>query len=154
MFLGIDRYPLERQCSVVGSMTMKSSAEDDRTVTMPAQNDGGAHNVGLVLDDDELIRESVAAVLEDMCDCVYQGRDGVEGLRLLNEHPDISLVVTDIAMPRLDGLAFANAARQLHPDLRVLFVSGMQRPPESETFLEKPFPLRALVSAVNELLDA
>jgi CheY-like chemotaxis protein len=133
---------------------MDSSAKDDRIVATPEQDDSGAHNVGLVLDDDALIRESVAAVLEDMCDCVYQGRDGVEGLRLLNEHPDISLVVTDIAMPRLDGLAFADAARQLHPDLRVLFVSGMQRPPASEIFLEKPFPLRALVSAVHQLLDA
>jgi len=154
MFLGIDRYRLERQCGVVGSTTMESSAKDNRIVTTPVQSDCGAHNIGLVLDDDALIRESVAAVLEDMCDCVYQGGDGVEGLRLLNEHPDISLVVTDIAMPRLDGLAFANAARQLYPELRVLFVSGMQRPPESETFLEKPFPLRALVSAVHQLLDA
>ncbi len=112
------------------------------------------HNVGLVLDDDALVRESVASILEDLCRCVYQASDGVEGLRILGEHPDISLVVTDIAMPRLDGLAFANVARQMHPGLRVLFVSGMQRPPPSETFLEKPFPLRALVSAVNQLLEA
>jgi CheY-like chemotaxis protein len=133
---------------------MDSNGKGDRIVTIPAQTDGTAHNIGLVLDDDALIRESVVAVLEDMCDCVYQGGDGVEGLRLLSEHPDISLVVTDIAMPRLDGLAFADAARQLHPDLRVLFVSGLQRPPASEIFLEKPFPLRALVSAVHQLLDA
>ena len=133
---------------------MDSNGKDDRIVTTAAQNDASAHNIGLVLDDDALIRESVVAVLEDMCDYVYQGGDGVEGLRLLNEHPDISLVVTDIAMPRLDGLAFADAARQLHPDLRVLFVSGLQRPPASEIFLEKPFPLRALVSAVHQLLDA
>ena len=132
---------------------MDSNGKDDRIVTTAAQNDASAHNIGLVLDDDALIRESVVAVLEDMCDYVYQGGDGVEGLRLLNEHPDISLVVTDIAMPRLDGLAFADAARQLHPDLRVLFVSGLQRPPASEIFLEKPFPLRALVSGVHQLLD-
>ena len=117
-------------------------------------NTGSNQNVGLVLDDDALVRESVATILEEMCDCVYQAGDGVEGLRILDEHPDISLVVTDIAMPRLDGLAFADAARRLHPGLRVLFVSGMQRPPPSETFLEKPFPLRALVSAVHQLLEA
>jgi CheY-like chemotaxis protein len=117
-------------------------------------SNGSEHPVGMVLDDDAAIRESVAAVLEDMCDCVYQAGDGLEGLKLLGEHPDISLVVTDIAMPRLDGLAFADAARRAHPELKVLFVSGMQRPPASETFLEKPFPLRALVSAVHQLLDA
>jgi CheY-like chemotaxis protein len=115
---------------------------------------GGAHQIGMVVDDDVAVRESVAAVLEDVCDEVYQASDGMEGLELLDEHPGISLVVTDIAMPRLDGIAFASAARRLYPGLKVLFVSGMQRPPDSESFLEKPFPLRALVSAVHQLLEA
>ena len=83
---------------------------------------------------------SVAEVLEDLCDQVYQAADGQEGLEMLERHPDISVVVTDIAMPRLDGIAFASKARRLHPELKVLFVSGMQRPPASEEFLEKPFP--------------
>ena len=121
------------------------------TTTASAAN---SHNVGLVLDDDALVRESVATILEDLCHRVYQAGDGVEGLKILGEHPDISLVVTDIAMPRLDGIAFADAARQLHPGLRVLFLSGMHRPPPCETFLEKPFPVRALVSAVSQLLEA
>jgi len=112
-----------------------------------------SHQVGMVVDDDAMVRESVAAVLEDVCDEVYQAGDGLEGLELLDAHPDISLIITDIAMPRLDGIAFADRARRLHPDLKVLFVSGLQRPPASETFLEKPFPLRALVSAVHNLLE-
>jgi CheY-like chemotaxis protein len=111
------------------------------------------HQVGMVVDDDEVVRESVAAVLEDVCDEVYQAGDGLEGLEVLDAHPNISLIITDIAMPRLDGIAFANQARRRHPELKVLFVSGLQRPPASETFLEKPFPLRALVSAVHELLE-
>jgi CheY-like chemotaxis protein len=112
-----------------------------------------AHPVGMVVDDDAMVRESVAAVLEGVCDEVYQAGDGLEGLEVLDAHPDISLIITDISMPRLDGIAFANQARRLHPELKVLFVSGLQRPPASETFLEKPFPLRALVSAVLQLLD-
>lgn len=116
--------------------------------------DCGPCQIGMVVDDDVAVRKSVAAVLEDVCDEVYQAGDGMEGLRVLGEHPGISLVVTDIAMPRLDGIAFASAARRLYPGLKVLFVSGMQRPPASESFLEKPFPLRALVSAVHQLLEA
>jgi CheY-like chemotaxis protein len=110
--------------------------------------------VGLVVDDDTLIRQSVAEVLEDLCDHVYQASDGVEGLEMLRQHPDISLVVTDISMPRLDGVTFARHARRFHPELKVLFVSGMQRPPASETFLAKPFPARALVSALHHLMAA
>ena len=109
--------------------------------------------IGMVVDDDALVRETVAEVLEDLCDHVYRASDGVEGLEVLLQHPDISVIVTDIAMPRLDGIAFAHQARRLHPNLKVLFVSGLQRPPASEEFLAKPFPARALVSAVQQLLD-
>src|ERR1700733_3589138 len=111
------------------------------------------HAVGMVVDDDALIRETVAQVLEDLCDQVYQAADGQEGLEILAQHPDISVIVTDIAMPRLDGIAFASKARRLHPELKVLFVSGMQRPPGSEEFLAKPFRAIALVSALNQLMN-
>jgi CheY-like chemotaxis protein len=106
----------------------------------------------MVVDDDDLVRESVAAMLEDLCDHVYQASDGQEGLEVLGDHPDISLVVTDMAMPRLDGMAFASRARRLRPDLKVLFLSGLQAPPARETFLAKPFPRGALVSAVQNLM--
>jgi CheY-like chemotaxis protein len=117
------------------------------------QNDS-ADCIGLVVDDDALIRESVAAVMEDICGHVYQAADGMEGLDVLEQHPDISVIVTDIAMPRLDGIAFAYQARRRHPELKVLFVSGMQRPPEREEFLLKPFRVNALVSALHHLMDA
>jgi len=110
--------------------------------------------IGMVVDDDDLVRETVADVLEDLCDHVYQASNGEEGLEVLREHPDISVVVTDIAMPRLDGVAFVSRARQTHPELKVLFVSGLQRPPPTEEFLAKPFPARALVSALHHLLEA
>ena len=114
---------------------------------------GSTERVGLVVDDDALIRETVAAVMEDMCDHVYQAADGVEGLDLLEQHPDISVIVTDIAMPRLDGITFAHQARRRHPEVKVLFVSGMQRPPESEEFLLKPFRSHALASALHHLIE-
>ncbi len=110
--------------------------------------------IGMVVDDDALVRETVAEVLEDLCNQVYRASDGVEGLEVLREHPDISVIVTDIAMPRLDGIAFASQARRIQPDLKFLFVSGLQRPPGNEEFLAKPFPARALVSAVQHLLAA
>jgi CheY-like chemotaxis protein len=120
----------------------------------PKEQAQAAPPVGMVVDDDALVRETVAEVLEDLCQPVYRAGDGVEGLEVLRQHPDITVVVTDIAMPRLDGIAFASQARRLHPGLKVLFVSGLQRPPPREEFLAKPFPARALVSAVRHLLAA
>jgi len=119
------------------------------------ENNSVSHQrIGMVVDDDALVRESVAEVLEDVCDRVYRASNGIEGMELLQMHPDISVVVTDIAMPRLDGFGFASQARQLHPELKVLFLSGLLRPPPSEQFLAKPFPARALVSALHNLLEA
>lgn len=112
------------------------------------------HRIGMVVDDDDLVRETVAEMMEDVCHRVYQASNGKEGLEVLRKHPDISLIVTDIAMPLLDGVAFASQARQMHPEVKVLFLSGLQRPPPSEEFLAKPFPARALVSALHHLLDA
>ncbi len=116
------------------------------------EENSSTHPIGMVVDDDELVRESVVAMLEDLCDHVYQASDGLEGLAVLADHPDISLVVTDIAMPRLDGIGFASRARRTHPDLKVLFLSGLQQPPASEEFLPKPFMRRALMSALQHLL--
>lgn len=117
-------------------------------------NANSMHQIGMVVDDDALVRETVAEVMEDLCDQVYQASNGEEGLEVLCRHPDISVIVTDIAMPRLDGVTFANRARRMHPEVKVLFVSGLQRPPPSEEFLAKPFPARALVSKLHHLLDA
>lgn len=117
-----------------------------------AQDDDTSHRSVMVVDDDEDVREVVVSVLESVCEPVYQASDGLEGLAVLGDHPDISLVVTDIAMPRLDGVAFAHRARRQRPELKVLFLSGRQRPPESEEFLAKPFRVSALVSAVQHLL--
>ncbi len=121
---------------------------------MLEMDNGHSSSLGMVVDDDEMIRELVAAVLEDVCDEVYQASDGIEGLKVLDSHPDISLVVTDIAMPHLDGIAFASRARRLHPELKVLFLSGRQRPPAKEEFLAKPFRTPALISAVQHLLGS
>ncbi len=144
----------ERRCRMLGSTTLRRAIRWQTMAANTTNRAGSGDLVGLVVDDDALVRETVAEVLEDVFDRVYRASDGVAGLEVLHQHPEISLIVTDIAMPRLDGLAFASQARHLHPDLKVLFVSGLQQPPPAEGFLAKPFPARALVSAVQQLLGA
>ena len=117
-----------------------------------ALNDGPAGCSGLVVDDDAMVRESVSATLSDLGVEVHEASDGLEGLEVLEHHPEIAVVVTDIAMPRLDGVSFVRRARALHPDLKVLFITGQQAKPASETVLSKPFRHAALVSAVRGLL--
>src|SRR5262249_57109042 len=72
IFLGFNRYRLERRCGAVGSTKMDSSAEDDRIVATPEENGSGGDNVGLVLCGDAPIREAGGAGLVGMCASGYQ----------------------------------------------------------------------------------
>ena len=65
----------------------------------------------LYVEDDELIRENTAEILKRKCDNVIVAKDGIEGLELYKEfNPD--LIITDIQMPRLDGLSMIKQIRE------------------------------------------
>ncbi len=89
---------------------------------------------------------------------VLTARDGYEGM-VAFEHfaADISLLLTDVQMPKVDGLKLASAARTIKPDLNVIFMSGYS-PTEGITeavakghsrFLPKPFTLYRLQEEVS-----
>jgi DNA-binding response OmpR family regulator len=65
----------------------------------------------LYIEDEPLTRDNAVEYLSRHCQRVYAASDGVEGLALYHaHHPDI--IITDIQMPRLDGLSFATKIRQ------------------------------------------
>jgi len=78
----------------------------------------------LVVDDDDDVREFLATVLEQSGFRVVPAQDGEAALRLVNEAAPVDLLLTDIRMPKLDGLELARRLGAAHPTLRVLFVSG------------------------------
>lgn len=88
--------------------------------------------------------------------------DGAEALRRLDP-ADFDLVVTDIVMPRTDGLETLRALRRENPDLKIIAISGgglmdpayhlrMAERLGAARTLTKPFTLKALVEAVEHLL--
>jgi DNA-binding NtrC family response regulator len=91
---------------------------------------------------------------------VLLAKDGTEALALFTTRgKDISVVVTDLNMPILDGAALANVVHQLNPDTRILVMSGMNsgaRNPQMQkfagAFIAKPFTAQALLGAVNGLI--
>jgi len=77
----------------------------------------------LVIDDEELIRLNFSCCLEDNGYQVITAADGAEGLALFSsEQPDI--VLTDLMMPKLDGVAFIEQARQINADIPLIVISG------------------------------
>ena len=77
----------------------------------------------LAIDDEPVIRDSIASYLEDSGFKVLQAGDGKEGLALFREHaPD--LILLDLRMPEMDGLAFLETLQKESPDTPVIVVSG------------------------------
>jgi CheY-like chemotaxis protein len=130
------------------------SPESDRTGLA-----AGAGTV-LVVDDDRGVRRLTARMLRTGGYTVLEAESGAEALRILESAPDIRLLVTDIVMPEMDGLALADLARAKLPELRVVLMTG--HAPELTAHLDlrdsplpvllKPFTAEQLVGKVRDTL--
>jgi PAS domain S-box-containing protein len=121
----------------------------------------GQNELILVVDDDRSIRDLVSAILTKHGYGVVSCGDGVEAITAFTAHQGrFSLVLTDVDMPRLGGLELAQALLHLHPDVRLLAMSGLSRgDPEgadipaamklARDFLHKPFKPEDLLNAVH-----
>ena len=77
----------------------------------------------LIIDDDEVVRASLAAYLEDSGFQVLQAENGLQGLQMFErEQPD--LVICDLRMPQVDGLELIRRINKLTSDMPVIVVSG------------------------------
>jgi PAS domain S-box-containing protein len=117
----------------------------------------------LVIDDNPQIREVVHRVLSSAGYRVSTAASGQEALALLND-PDVAtdLVLTDVVMPGITGNAFAAQLQAMRPGMKLLFMSGYERPQDpGETWpgktlqvIGKPFSRAALLATVSQLLGA
>ena len=77
----------------------------------------------LIIDDEKLVRESIAIYLEDSGYIVVEAEDGKQGIEHFCEfNPD--LVLCDLRMPQLDGLEVLKKLSALSPDTPIIIVSG------------------------------
>ncbi|MGJ7497309.1 SpoIIE family protein phosphatase [Variovorax sp. RT4R15] len=83
--------------------------------------------VALVVDDEPVARLMVKLALESFgCAPVLEAADGIAAQEVLREHPDVALVLTDIMMPRMDGLELLRWGRQAVPDAMWIVLSGLE----------------------------
>lgn len=120
----------------------------------------------LVVEDDDAMRYITAEILSVHGFRVVTASDGVEAIGVFNVRPEeFALVVTDVDMPRLGGVALVEALRRIRPDIPMLAMSGLTRDESAEAdvnqiqqlvpdFLVKPFKQEALLAAVHHLLAA
>jgi PAS domain S-box-containing protein len=97
----------------------------------------------LLVDDDALVAFGTASMLEDMGHVVIEANSGAKALALLEAHPKIDIMITDFAMPGMNGRELAELARSQRPDLPIIIASGYAELPEANGLdlprLNKPF---------------
>ena len=112
----------------------------------------------LVVDDDEAVRTTTAALLAQIGYDVYEASNGDEALDALDCDPPVDVLLTDVVMPGMSGPELARRARMNRPDLPVVFISGYSDP-ESLSGVEvfahlvrKPARPDVLIAAIERAL--
>lgn len=108
-----------------------------------------------MVDDENVVRSFTSTVLRRAGYCVLEAEDGRVAVEVLSaESEEPSLVITDIRMPRMNGVELVEHIRAHHPRLPVICVSGFADPlsPNGHYFLPKPFKPNALVALVTDVL--
>jgi DNA-binding response OmpR family regulator len=117
----------------------------------------------LIAEDEEAIRHLVARALRQDGHEVMMAKDGAEALDVLAREPGaFELLLTDIRMPVMDGIALALAATRDHPALTILLMTGYADQRERAHGLDaiihdvvaKPFTLATIRAAVADALRA
>ena len=109
----------------------------------------------LVAEDQCQIRELTSGILRDHGYTVLEAADGLEAFEILTRHAEtVDLLLTDWWMPRMDGSELCRRLSRIHPETRVLVMSGsLDGEPRGDiAFLQKPFTLPRLIRMVDELL--
>ena len=115
----------------------------------------------LLAEDDESMRGFLVKALEKADYDVVAFENGEDAFERLKHEP-FTLLLTDIVMPKMDGIELARRAAELDPDLKIMFITGFaavvlnsdNAPPKDSKVLSKPFHLKDLVREVDRLLAA
>ena len=121
----------------------------------------GAKSI-LVVEDDDLVRRTVATQLAQLGYRVLTASNGSEALEVLDRREAVDVIFTDIVMPGgLSGRELATEAAQRQPGIKVIFTSGydVQAPAEGAIikkgdFLSKPYRRQDLAAKIREVLGA
>ena len=110
-------------------------------------------SVALIADNDDITCRLMRRVLEGLGLWVLAARDGEQALRLSREFAgSIHILVTDIIVPKLDGVALFKRILQERPTTKVLLVSGSAAPFKGIPFLPKPFRIDSFKQCVRGVL--
>ena len=139
----------------------RSQGSVSRKHAKPAPPAAAGDETVLLVDDDEIVRATVASMLSDLGYKVLTAASGAEALALLEQGEKPDLLFTDVVMPGMGGRQLAERAVAILPSLRVLFTSGYTenaivhngRLDSGVYLLSKPYDRERLAAKLRKVLD-
>jgi CheY-like chemotaxis protein len=117
----------------------------------------------LVADDEATVRTYIGTVLRREGFDLLEAVDGVDALEQVERRGrPVDLLLTDVRMPRMDGIALARSVTEMYPKIPIIYISGYpfnleeertRRPPEACEFISKPFSRQVLLDAIHKCLS-
>lgn len=117
----------------------------------------------LVVDDSEIIRVQLNTDLSDVGHEVIEADNGLNGLEVLKQNNDISLIVSDVNMPEMDGLSMCKAihADEQFKDIPIVMLttqSNAELKMQSKEYgviawVTKPYKSKALIGGIEKILS-
>ena len=116
----------------------------------------------LVAEDDEIVKSFLARILERAGYSVITAKDGEDAVVKFKENmDDISLVMTDVVMPKKNGKEIFEEIKKIRPEMKVIFISGYSADiihkkfmiQEGVDFITKPFMKNDLLQKVRNVID-
>ncbi len=130
--------------------------------TRPDPLRGDSRELVLVVEDEPAVRQLSVDALVELGYRVLEADGAAAALRLIDAHPDIDLLFTDVVMPEVNGRKLADEALKRRPLLKVLFTTGYTRNAVVHNgvldpgvqLIGKPYTIEELAARVREVLDA
>ncbi len=122
----------------------------------------GGNETILLVEDEEYLAKSTQIVLQEKGYTVLTAQDGEEAIKIYSsKKEEISLVLSDLGLPRIDGQELFNRLKQANPELKFIVASGYIRPEKRtamsqagvKAFVQKPYKLVELLKIIRNVLD-
>ncbi len=141
---------------------MAAPGKPEPETRVPGPATGCRSELVLVVDDEAEVRTLLTEMLDELGYGVLCADGGGAALEVLDAHPDIGLLLTDVVMPGMNGRKLADEALRRRPGLKLLFTTGYTRNlmvdngvlDRAVQILPKPFSIEELASAVRTQFDA
>ena len=136
-------------------------AADDEARSEPGAPLDAGKELILVVEDEPSVRELSVDALSELGYEVLQADGAKAALELIDAHPRIALLFTDIVMPEVNGRQLADEAKKRRPELKVLFTTGYTRNAivhngqldPGVRLVCKPYTIEDLAASVRAVLD-